>query len=182
MITALGSRSGLITQGAFVLMCLAVTAAGLQYIIGARNTTPKAAPSLGITTGSQLPKAELFNPTGKAASLILALSTECRFCTESLPFYQELTQLDPIRSGRVQLSIGSAQPIDEMRLYLKEHGLGVAYILGLRPTGLRIAGTPTIVLADSRGLVLNVWRGLLNRDRQKDVVGAVVKLGGKAGL
>ena len=94
----------------------------------------------------------------------------------------ELTQLDPIRSGRVQLSIGSAQPIDEMRLYLKEHGLGVAYILGLRPTGLRIAGTPTIVLADSRGLVLNVWRGLLNRDRQKDVVGAVVKLGGKAGL
>jgi hypothetical protein len=57
-------------------------------------------------------------------TLVLALSTTCRFCTESIPFYQKLAQQ---RAGHndVRLIALMPQGVDEAQHYLNEHKISV---------------------------------------------------------
>ncbi|HEY0871921.1 MAG TPA: hypothetical protein VGD94_00510 [Vicinamibacterales bacterium] len=74
---------------AFILMCLSVTIAAIHYVTtDTASLTPK--PAAPVAKGTKVER--LTNPNVRA-TLALVLSTTCRFCTESVPFYERLNGL-----------------------------------------------------------------------------------------
>jgi hypothetical protein len=96
-----------------------------------------------------------------AGSLVFVLSTECRFCAASAPFYQRLTtDLLPKLGGRIQTVARLPEDLVRSRDYL-ERQLGVR--LDRIESGITpgVPGTPTLMLTDRTGKVVAAWVGML---------------------
>jgi hypothetical protein len=111
-------------------------------------------------------------------TLLLVLSTSCHFCTESSPFYQRLAQ-EKAKKGGVGLVAILPQSVDESQKYL--NGLGVS-VDDIKQAGLdtvQVRGTPTLIMADRTGAVIESWVGKLPADAEGKVLDRFV--GGRPG-
>jgi hypothetical protein len=158
-----------LSQVAFLAMCIAVTAVAVQRLAVARSVRPDSAPP-PIAEGTRLALHSNLQPGTAKASLVLALSTNCQFCTQSMGFYRRLAELDVVRDGSLSLGVASIQPPDQMREYLSTHRLAIASMAQLRESGVSIQGTPTLVLVGADGLVRKSWGGQLSSDGEQDVI------------
>jgi len=102
-------------------------------------------------------------------TLLLALSTNCRFCTESAPFYQRLAEARS-RSANVKLLAVLPQELSESQKYLSDHGIIVDDIKQAMPSTIGVAGTPTLIMTDSDGIVTKSWVGKLPAEREGEVL------------
>ena len=103
--------------------------------------------------------------------LIFSLSTTCRFCSASAPFYRKLlTEVLPRNA------------IEAIALLPEEKALAEAYVRDViqapfdsvvtgRATG--VSGTPTILLVDGGGKIVKAWVGLLSPQQEATVIDAV---------
>lgn len=160
-------------QLAFILMCIAVSGAAGTHMLASRKAAVVKGPPPPIEAGRQLKLPASASDNGKTASLLLMLSTNCRFCTESMPFYARLAELPAVREKRVRLSVISLQPPTLMQEYLSAHGLGVSAVFTVPEAGIAVPGTPTLVLAGADGVVVDSWYGALPPDAEDRVVTAV---------
>jgi hypothetical protein len=159
-------------------MCLAVASAGARYAMGPSVVPPTIKPPT-ITVGALLPSLALFNPNKATASIVVALSTSCRFCTESVPFYKRLAAMNEVREGRLQFSVASVQAERQMRAYLTTHDLsldGREVIVPISESALRVAVTPTVILVDRSGIVVRTWQGRLDPSAEDDVVKLAIQV------
>jgi hypothetical protein len=90
-----------------------------------------------------------------------------------MPFYRRLASLPEVTSRRVSLVVVSLQPVAEMDRYLNEHGVTVSSVISLRESGVRVRGTPALVLTTPDGVVLASWGGWLPAHDENSVVAAV---------
>ena len=102
-------------------------------------------------------------------TLLLVLSTQCHFCTESAPFYQRLAR-EQSRVGRARLVAVLPQSVAEAQKYLGEHGIAVDEVRQLSPDAVGAAGTPTLIMLDSAGSVVESWVGKLPPDKESEVI------------
>lgn len=94
------------------------------------------------------------------ATLLLVLSTECHFCSESMPFYRQIVeQVGNI--PRRRLIAVFAQSVTEGRQYLSAQGLAITDVRQATAAELGVSGVPTLILIDKQGTVSNVWVGKL---------------------
>ena len=101
-------------------------------------------------------------------NLVLALSTSCHFCSESAPFYQKLAQLKAGR-GDVRLIAALPQTVTEAQAYLSEHNLLVDEVRQTSLDTIDVRGTPTLVLVDRNGTVVDSWKGKLPPEKETEV-------------
>lgn len=99
-------------------------------------------------------------------TLLLAVSSTCHFCTESAPFYKQLAK----EHGNTRLIAVLPQSIDQGERYLEELGVGVDGVKQVTLSSINIKGTPTLILVDSDGLVVNTWVGKLSEAQQQEVL------------
>lgn len=169
-------RPGLerIGQLAFIAMCLVVCAVGIQRLLA----SPVAAPGrpAPLQPGTKVDLHQALKPNRAQGSLVLALSTNCQYCTDSMPFYRTLAALDVVSDGRIQLAAVSLQPEEQMRAYLESHQIAVRPVVLFRDSGLAIRGTPTVVLVDRSGTVVNSWAGQLQPAEEAALVREVQAL------
>jgi hypothetical protein len=104
-------------------------------------------------------------------TLVLALSTNCHFCSESAPFYRRLAA--ELSHRRVHLTAVLPQNADESGAYLRTLQLPVGDVRQIPLRTLQIRGTPTLMLVDERGVVRNVWEGKLTAEREQQVLEVV---------
>ena len=149
----------------------------LLVALFARSYFPKAAPKPypdPMRRGTVLRKIDGVDLHQSMRTLILALSTNCRYCTQSMPFYKGLTQRIDTEAGKstqlVALFPESRQAVDS---YLQSHQLTVKSVPGVSYGALKIPFTPSLILVDSNGEVLSSWGGTLSADEQKDVYAAI---------
>lgn len=102
-------------------------------------------------------------------TLVLVLSTQCRYCTESAPFYRKLAE-QRAGGGKARLVAVLPQTVDDARSYLGGLEVKVDEVKQLRPDQLGVRGTPTLILADNSGKVVDVWVGKLPAEREADVL------------
>ncbi len=103
---------------------------------------------------------------------VLFISTHCKFCAESLPFYRRLSEARSLRPAGVALRVVSLDPPDNIRRYLAEHQVSVDGVYPLDRSLLPLSGTPTILIADRTGLVSNSFVGALDSRREAAVLKA----------
>jgi len=103
-------------------------------------------------------------------TLVMALSTQCHFCSESAQFYQRVAQ-ERTKTGNLRLLAILPQSLNESQTYLKELGVTVDDIKQLRLDSIGVNGTPTLIIANSEGIVADSWRGKLSADKELEVMG-----------
>jgi len=105
-------------------------------------------------------------------TLLLALSTTCHFCTESAPFYKTLQQQ---KRDNVRLLALFPQPLLDSRTYLDGLGLNVDEVVQSPLNSVGASGTPTLLLIDNQGTVINSWVGKLSDAAAEEVRSRVSK-------
>jgi len=102
-------------------------------------------------------------------ALVMHLRSDCKYCTESMPFYQRLAGLN----RRVSMVAVGYEDKQALATYLELHGVTPDYIVSVRPGDLKTGGTPTLLLIDSRQTITAVWRGLLTGAGETAVTSAI---------
>ena len=104
----------------------------------------------------------------KPRTVVLVLSTKCRFCTDSQPFYRRLVA----EAGPHRLGLVAVFPQDpaEANKYLLSMGVAVDRVVQAPPTSVGAQGTPTILFVDPKGTAERVWIGRLTPDLEAEVL------------
>jgi hypothetical protein len=139
-----------------------------------------AAPASARTGGSVLGRA-LELPFGeakaRAVTVVVWVSTSCKFCALSLPFYRRLASIEAAAPESFHLVGLVSQGRADGTGYFERNGVklevlsesGIANGLGLR-------GTPTLLLIDGEHKVIGVWPGFLDEGGQKAVLSGIHRL------
>lgn len=102
-------------------------------------------------------------------SLLMVLSTSCRYCTESAPFYQRLVA-EKAKHPDIDLVAVLPQNPAESQKYLSDLGIAVNAVKHATPASLGVSGTPTLILVDGSGSVINSWMGKLPAAVETEVI------------
>ncbi len=100
-------------------------------------------------------------------TLILVLQKDCRFCSESMPFYKTLVEKSKVKG--VQLIAVLPDSREEGVQYLKENGVDIQEIRQSRLDEINVQGTPTLILLNDKGEVENSWVGKLPSEKETEV-------------
>lgn len=103
---------------------------------------------------------------GRARTLVLALSSDCGYCTSSAPFYQRLAQ----QRGEVRLVAVTPHKVEAGRKYLEKLGVPVSEVTQVPLESIGVQGTPTLLLVDERGSVTKEWIGKLPAEQEAEVL------------
>ena len=147
-----------------ILLGIAITQ---QYFLAKQARYPEPAPFAPLHAGARLPVPGI-DWTKNERTLLIALSRGCHFCSASAPFYKRLTQE---LSGQKEVGLVAAfpQPVDDARSYLSNLGVSIADVRQLRLDSLGVLGTPTLILVNREGVVINAWRGQLPSAKEDEV-------------
>jgi hypothetical protein len=106
--------------------------------------------------------------------VILALSTQCRFCQQSVPFQQSLLKITKA-SNAVGLVAIFPQTTKDVDQYEAAYKFFPKTLADLPLNQIEVPGTPTLLIVDGQGKVLRHWEGLLSEKAQKEVITEVTK-------
>jgi hypothetical protein len=161
----LSERIEVLANSATIVVALLITIVlARTYLFPPR---PQLVP-VGIQAGASMKS--LVPGTDWAANgrtLLLGLSTQCHFCSESGPFFQRIAkQVRP----EVKLVALLPQPEGEAREYLAKLAVTVDAVRQVSLNSVGITGTPTLVLVNKDGVVTHVWVGKLQSEQQDKVI------------
>lgn len=126
--------------------------------------------SVVVKTGSIFPEIPGVDYKQAARTLILALNVDCRYCTRSVPFYNSLTEARQENTGQINIVAAFINKDERLvKSYVEEKQLSVQTIAGVDLDKLGVNTTPTLILVDSAGKVLDSWRGELQHDGEREV-------------
>jgi rhodanese-related sulfurtransferase len=106
-------------------------------------------------------------------TVVFALSTNCGFCNESTEFYRQLlaTISDKPEMGTLALY---PETLAEVEQYSKKHQIPIADTRQVSLPSLGIRATPTLLLVDHSGTVLNMWHGQLEPEKEIEILEGLV--------
>ncbi|HEX7331814.1 MAG TPA: hypothetical protein VF290_09950 [Pyrinomonadaceae bacterium] len=126
--------------------------------------------SVAIAKGSVFPEIAGTDYKQAPRTLILGLNVDCRYCTRSVPFYNSLAEARQENAGKFNIVAAFINKDPGLvKSYAEEKQLAVETIAGVELEKLGVRMTPTIILVDSAGTVLNSWRGELQPDDEREV-------------
>jgi len=105
-------------------------------------------------------------------TLVLALSITSPYCSESAEFYRRVEQ-ERAKDVKLVAIFPQFVPIPIARRYLQDEGLHVDEVQQLFLEDMGINGTPTLMLLDDGGTILDAWLGKLPRREEDEVIDAV---------
>ena len=121
-----------------------------------------------LSRGDKVPLASV-DWAKNSHTLLLVLQKDCRFCTESAPFYQRLVKATSDRSD-IKLVALLPQTVAEGKQYLKKIGVDIADVRQVSPNEVNVGGTPTLILVNNEGVASDVWAGIITQDSESKVL------------
>jgi thioredoxin-related protein len=106
-------------------------------------------------------------------TLLLVLRKGCHFCEDSVPFYQRLVAAQQQDGSTTALIAVFPDKEGAVKEVMKSEGLNVRGLAGVSLERLKVSGTPTLLLVDDKGTVLNVWMGVLSPRQEIEVMKAL---------
>lgn len=154
------------------VVVFAVVAIG---VLAKNHLAPRAAATQGgVRKGSTFPEIAGADYRQARRTLVLALNVDCRYCTRSIHFYNRLAEARREHAGQFSLVAAFInKDEDRVKSYVEEKQLAVQMTAGVDLDKLGITTTPTIVLLNEGGKVLDSWRGALQADGEREVFEAL---------
>ena len=137
-----------------------------------RLSTPAPEPD-AVKAGDNLTNLEGWDWSAHDQTLVLGLRKGCHFCEDSAPFYQRLTT----QQGGSNATIVAVFPdsADAVKEVVQSEGLRVHALAGVPLERLKISGTPTLLLVNRSGTVVNAWIGMLSPRQELEVMKATTE-------
>jgi thioredoxin-related protein len=101
-------------------------------------------------------------------NVLLVLQKDCHFCTESAGFFRNLLQ--QTKGKGVNIVAVLPQEKSEAEQYLRGLGISGIEVRQSLLDSLLVAGTPTIIVADDKGAITDVWLGKLPPEKENEVL------------
>jgi hypothetical protein len=108
------------------------------------------------------------NWSGSRQTLVLALSTHCRFCAGSAGFYRQAGHL--AKANVVRIVAVLPEPTNEASLYLERLEVPVSLVTQVPLGRLHVSATPTLMIVNSEGEITDSWIGQLTPNLEKEVM------------
>ena len=165
-------RSSWLSIDSFVNVAILLTCGAVLWAMFLRTPSIEAGPLAlgpGFKSGETAEAFESVNYALAPRTLLVYVKSTCAFCTQSLPFYAKLSE-DGAASGTALVGV-SSEPTDVTRKYLESSGVRVTSVVSQTKGGP--AGTPTLVLVDRAGKVVDAWVGRQDAAGEAKVVAAV---------
>jgi thioredoxin-related protein len=125
-----------------------------------------------VEVGEQFDALRQVVPAGADRALVVAVSPTCHFCTESMPFYKRL--IDERNQKGSNTKVIAAVPVEEAKAEEQKTmtGSGVSpdALVTLDFKEIKVPGTPTILLVDNQGKVLDVWVGKQESSGEEEIL------------
>ncbi len=122
-----------------------------------QSRAPQDTARLSIQTGTKLSVPGVdWKANGR--TLVMVLSTQCHFCTESAPFYKQLAQQ---RAANVRLVAAFPQAITDGQKYLSGLGVTADDVKQVQLETLGVNATP---------IVTQSWLGKLPTEKEAEVI------------
>jgi hypothetical protein len=103
------------------------------------------------------------------ATVLLVLQSKCRYCEESLPFYQRLAK-KRTSSGRFHMVGLVLDPLPAGKAYLDEAGVAFDAVSRYPLQRLdRVAGTPTLWVVDRSKRIVGAYYGRLDPKQEAEL-------------
>lgn len=150
-----------------VVAALAITTIVRRHLLA--SVRSPAMSELGLHTGQRFPAN--IDLAGHPKTIILALQAGCPYCAASAPFYRELIPAAAAKNVGVIMIL--PQPIGESEAYLTSLGLPHIPVYSTNLQSVGITGTPTLVMVDRSGEIMNVWSGQLPTELHQAVLSAL---------
>jgi hypothetical protein len=105
-------------------------------------------------------------------TIVVVVSTRCRFCAANMDFYRTLAESEPVQAQRIGLVVAGWESSTALERYLHDHGVTVDRFA--RIPASRVQGTPTLLIVDRQGVIELARVGELARRAQEAIVAALV--------
>jgi len=126
-----------------------------------------------VKVGDRLTHLDGWDWSAHDRTLLLVLRKGCHFCEDSAPFYQRLTTKQQQEGSDTALVAVFPDTKDAVKELMKSEGLDVRGLAGVSLEGLKVSGTPTLLLVDKSGTVLSAWIGVLSPRQELEVMKAM---------
>jgi len=93
-------------------------------------------------------------------------------CEDSAPFYQRLIAQQQQGGSNSTIVAVFPDTADTVKEVVQSEGLRVRALAGVPLERLKIAATPTLLVVDRNGTVLNAWIGMLSPRQELEVMRA----------
>lgn len=156
-------------------LAIVLVVALLGVFVFQRNFDRPIKPSPGmsdfIKPGSRLAFSGL--DWGKSdRNLLLVLSANCRFCTESSTFYRRIVAQND-DSSKLRILAVFPQETNEAKQFLIQNEITVDAVVSASPAELMVKGTPSLLLVDSTGIVQKTWVGKIPPEKEPEVLSTI---------
>jgi thioredoxin-related protein len=134
----------------------------------ARTQKPKL--QAGFQKGQSLTRLPAINYSSSPQTLLIAISTTCHYCKESLPFYKQLADAQQQRGRATHIVALFPNSENDVQQYVQQNQLNLETIAGANFKALNISSTPTMLLVDKDGKILDFWVGKLSKNDEQQVI------------
>jgi thiol-disulfide isomerase/thioredoxin len=131
------------------------------------STTPTAKPEIQTPVGKTVPMQDV-NWKENKKTLILYMSTSCRYCKESMPFYQKLVK--ETADKKVEFVAVLPQTTEEATEYFKTQNVEIKNVYNSSLSSIGVVATPILLLVNDQGVVSDYWRGKLPTEKEAEVL------------
>jgi thioredoxin-related protein len=105
----------------------------------------------------------------KNQTFLVVLQKDCRFCSESASFYQKLSEATKNKQN-TDLIAALPSEIDVSKQYLQSLNVKIEKVIKVSLENLQVQGTPTLILLDLEGKVIESWIGKLPTEIENEVL------------
>lgn len=145
--------------GSNIAVMLLVGLVGWTLIASHLSRPPQATPAV-----NELKRGDVIHVAAETLThdknLVAVMSVRCIHCTRSLPMLAQIAKSVKDRAGVMAVFSPSDAP-SQAKAFIDDAGVMASLPANVTSADFHIRGTPTFVLLDRRGKVLNVWVGEL---------------------
>jgi thiol-disulfide isomerase/thioredoxin len=133
-----------------------------------------AAPDLqkGLQKGEAFAELQSFDYGESSRTLIVAINSQCGYCNESIPFYKRV--MAAARGKNVRMVAVSEEGELAVKGYLDRSQLTVDVKAVTSLAAYGVATTPTVILVDDKGVVLDFWVGKVSAETERQIAEALL--------
>jgi thioredoxin-related protein len=162
---------------AIIALCLVVGAVLIKnhFLTPTPAAPPSAVDREAEIEGKASPELASLAATHDADRMVVvALAPGCRFCTESMPFYKRLIEERDAQGAGVPViaTVASEEMIEGERQVMDEAQVSPDDLVALSLGDVGVSGTPTLLLVDRDGTVLEAWIGMQQPDGEEEILEA----------
>lgn len=129
---------------------------------------PAQNPNYRLTTNATL-RINGINWADSERTVLLALSKECKYCSESAEFYRRLAAGIASQTNTRLLAVFSEKE-SEAEAYLRQLEIPIRDLRYVSLSSLGIRSVPTLAILDRNGVVTDMWVGKFSPLEEKDLM------------